>query len=65
MDEAAQRPKPESLLWYRLACGLPRTLPEAATAELEPEAAAAARADYAYVLERLGACTRSQPLRKS
>lgn len=59
VDEAAQTPTRDTLLWYRLACGLPRTLPDTATAELEPHAAEAAREDYAFVLAQLGACTRS------
>jgi hypothetical protein len=56
VDEAAAVPARDTLLWYRLACGLPATLPEPATADLTPEEAAAARADYAVVLEGLGAC---------
>lgn len=65
VDEAAQAPKRDTLLWYRLACGLPRALPAEATADLDAENAQAAQADYRYVLEQLGDCTRSRPLRKS
>ncbi len=65
VDEAAQPPVRDTLLWYRLACGLPRSLPDSATAELDAASAEAARADYAYVLERLGTCTRTRPLRRS
>lgn len=65
VDEAAQPPERETLLWYRLACGLPAVLPGAALADLDSDAAAAARADYRYVREQLGACTRSRPIRRS
>lgn len=65
VDEAAQPPARDTLLWYRLACGLPRALPDTATADLDADAAQAARADYGYVLEKLGACTRARPLRRS
>lgn len=65
VDQAAKPPEPETLLWYRLACGLPRSLPDAAIADLDAADAEAARADYRYILEQLGACTRNQPIRKS
>jgi hypothetical protein len=58
VDEAAAVPAPDTLLWYRLACGLPATLPDTATAALTPAEAAAARADYGVVLEGLGPCRR-------
>jgi hypothetical protein len=56
VDDSAAPPPPESLLWYRLACGLPRSLPDAALAGQEPADASAARADYAVVLNGLGVC---------
>jgi hypothetical protein len=59
VDDSAAPPKPDSLLWYRLACGLPRTLPDAATASIAPGDAEQARADYSLVLAGLGPCTRS------
>lgn len=65
VDEAAQPPARETLLWYRLACGLPAALPAETIADLEPEAAEAARADYRFVREQLGVCARSRPLRRS
>ena len=63
VDEAAGPPPRETLLWYRLACGLPATLPERATATLSAEDAQRASADYAFVQSELGACgrTRSVP----
>lgn len=59
VDEAAEPPAPSTLLWYRLACGLPRTLPRQSLAEAG-ENAAAIEADYRLVLERLGPCGRSR-----
>lgn len=60
VDEAAAAPRQNTLLWYRLACGLPRTLPASALADSDPSAAPAIRADYALVLERLGPCQRNR-----
>jgi hypothetical protein len=60
VDDAAQPPAPDTLLWYRLACTLPASLPQLSLAESEPEAARAIRADYRLVLEGLGPCRRSR-----
>ena len=60
VDEAAEPPAPGTLLWYRLACGLPRALPRQSLAEADPEARAAIEADYRLVLERLGPCVRTR-----
>ena len=59
VDEAAEPPAPGTLLWYRLACGLPRALPRQSLAEAG-ESAAAIEADYRLVLERLGPCVRAR-----
>lgn len=59
VDDAATAPARDTLLWYRLACGLPRALPEEAVADQQPDDAGQARADYAFVLSSLGACGRS------
>ncbi len=58
VDDAAAAPPRDTLLWYRLACGLPRALPATSLADAEPENAAAAREDYRFVLEQLGPCKR-------
>jgi hypothetical protein len=58
VDDAAAAPPRDTLLWYRLACGLPRALPATSLADAEPENAAAAREDYRFVLEQLGPCRR-------
>lgn len=60
VDDAATPPQPNSLLWYRLACTLPRALPAQSLADAAPDEAAAVRADYALVIERLGACVRTR-----
>ncbi|HEX8263215.1 MAG TPA: hypothetical protein VF547_10110 [Allosphingosinicella sp.] len=59
VDEAAEPPAPGTLLWYRLACGLPRSLPRQSLAEAG-EHVAAIEADYRLVLERLGPCVRTR-----
>jgi hypothetical protein len=59
VDEAAGPPKPNSLLWYRLACTLPPALPNSSTASLSADEADLARKDYAVVIEGLGPCVRS------
>jgi hypothetical protein len=61
VDESAGAPARETLLWYRLACTLPRTLPPLSVAELGPDEAGAIQNDYAFVLDTLGRCERSQP----
>jgi hypothetical protein len=63
VDDSAGPPGRDTLLWYRLACTLPRALPAQSTAEADGQAAAAIRADYAFILERLGPCTRSRARR--
>lgn len=60
VDESAAPPARDTLLWYRLACALPATLPDRSTASLSPEDAQAAREDYRFVLQRLGACGRAR-----
>lgn len=60
VDDAAAPPPAESLLWYRLACSLPTTLPAQSLADAEPGDAAAIQADYRLVLQGLGSCARSR-----
>lgn len=60
VDEAAAPPKPGTLLWYRLACGLPAALPAQSTAELSGEDATTAQEDYRFVLRSLGPCGRTR-----
>lgn len=58
VDAAAGPPSRDTLLWYRLACTLPATLPEASLDGAEPADAAIARDDYGYVRGALGRCDR-------
>lgn len=60
VDEAARPPAPGSLLWYRLACSLPQTLPARSVRALSAQDAQAAQTDYAFVIRALGACDRSR-----
>lgn len=60
VDDAALPPQQNTLLWYRLACTLPSILPRQSLAESGSAEASAIRADYALVLEGLGACARAR-----
>ncbi len=60
VDESAAPPTPDTLAWYRLACFLPRALPDAAVGELPASDADAARTDYGFVVEALGVCPRTR-----
>jgi len=61
VDESAQAPAKDTLLWYRLACFLPQTLPANAIASMGESEAEAARADYRFIIGQLGPCTRTLP----
>lgn len=61
VDEAARPPERGSLLWYRLACGLPSALPPQSVRTLAVPDAEAARADYQLVMTALGRCDRTRP----
>ena len=60
IDDAAEPPRPNSLLWYRLACTLPAALPSRSLADAEQEHHSAIQADYRLVIEQLGPCARSR-----
>ena len=60
VDEAAAAPARDTLLWYRLACTLPRRLPAASLSEAEGGDRQAIEADYALVMEGLGPCVRTR-----
>ena len=60
VDDAAAEPKRDSLLWYRLACGLPRALPPQSLADAAPQHVPAIQADYRLILDRLGPCGRTR-----
>ena len=58
VDEAAAPPPRDTLLWYRLACGLPRVLSATALQSMEEADQRAAVEDYRFILGALGPCTR-------
>ncbi len=58
VDEAASAPQRETLLWYRLACFLPPVLPRESLLSDNARANDLAQADYRFVKEQLGPCTR-------
>ena len=60
VDDSAEPPRPNTLLWYRLACTLPGNLPPQSFAEAEPKHRAAIGADYRFVLDALGPCSRNR-----
>ncbi len=62
IDETSSAPKKDSLLWYRLACGLPKSIPDIAFETNATESRSAARADYVFVIKSLGPCDRQRPL---
>ncbi len=58
VDEAAGPPQRDTFLWYRLACGLPPSLPDRALSTMAAQDAALAQEDYRFVLTALGPCGR-------
>jgi hypothetical protein len=60
VDEGTSQPKPNSLLWYRIACTLPSSLPTAAVEGQSVETISKIADDYKLVLEGLGRCNRTR-----
>jgi hypothetical protein len=60
IDGSATAPERYTLLWYRLACGLPRSLPSDRIEGTNNADAARAQADYKFVIESLGPCGRKR-----
>lgn len=60
VDGSAAVPARNTLTWYRLACGLPRSLPVGALAGTEGADRETAVADYRFVLAELADCTRTR-----
>jgi hypothetical protein len=58
VDQSAPPPPRDTLLWYRLACSLPATLPDAALHGSEADNAIVAE-DYATIMSGLGSCGRA------
>lgn len=63
VDQSATPPAPETLAWYRLACALPRSLPERAGISATAADNRLAAQDYQTVLDGLGPCTRNRTVR--
>ena len=61
VDESAGQPARRTLGWYRLACGLPASLPRNAIDGLASADIATTVADYALVVRSVGACDRTPP----
>jgi hypothetical protein len=59
VDESAGVPARRTLGWYRLACGLPPSLPRSATDGLASADIASTVQDYALVVRTVGNCDRS------
>ncbi len=60
IDDSASAPAKHTLLWYRLACGLPRDLSAESVESGEGDNVARAQADYKFVIESLGPCGRKR-----
>lgn len=60
IDESASAPAKFTLLWYRLACGLPRSLSSELVEAADSDNAARAQADYKFVQDSLGPCGRKR-----
>lgn len=56
VNEGAGPPQRDTLGWYRLACGLPRSLPASALETQDEQGARIAAEDYQFVLRSLGPC---------
>lgn len=59
IDDAAGSVPRDTLMWYRLACSLPASVPTSAVDELSPEDRQAVGADYGFVRSSLGPCGRT------
>lgn len=59
VDDAASLPPPDTMLWYRLACGLPDRLPGRALRDVAQADAQAAIRDYAAFRQALAPCDRT------
>lgn len=60
VDEAAEAPRRDTLLWYRLACTLPDALPMQSLREADDAERRNIIADYRLVKEQLGPCARNR-----
>lgn len=62
VGESAQIPQKDTLAWYRLACGLPDTIPMSAFEGNHEDRSREIMRDYAFVRQQLGPCNRALPV---
>lgn len=60
IEESAATPQTKTLMWYRLACELPRELPARLIESGGGDNIVRAQADYKYVIDALGPCGRTR-----
>ena len=60
VDEGTSQPRPNTLLWYRIACTLPAAIPASAVDGQPTETITKIGADYKVILNGLGPCNRSR-----
>jgi len=60
VDEDTSQPRPNTLLWYRIACTLPASMPRAAVEGQPAELIAKMSMDYKFILDGLGPCNRTR-----
>lgn len=60
VDQSVKAPERGTLAWYRLACFLPATLPQAANLAETMASRRRAAEDYRFVIAQLGECKRSR-----
>ena len=60
IEEGAGAPQRNTLLWYRLACGMPSTLDAKLVESVEDGSVARAQVDYRFVIDSLGRCDRTR-----
>jgi hypothetical protein len=60
VDEGTSQPRPDTLLWYRIACTLPVTIPQSSVDGQPTDGIANIKADYKVILEGLGPCNRTR-----
>lgn len=60
VERASPPPERNTILWYRLACFLPDSLPDASMENMDNRQISVARADYRLVRQELGTCQRKR-----
>ncbi len=63
VDEGVSQPEKNTLLWYRLACFLPQTVPDSLIGDQPAAMQAEIQRDYSYIQQSLGPCVRARASR--